>query len=54
MGIDLIPKTTYDVKTKCTNCGMKQNTKIKKGNAASEVIGNGKCENCGCQTLELQ
>jgi len=44
---------TYDVKSKCKNCGTKQLTKIKKGHIGKDVIGNGKCENCGCKMLEV-
>lgn len=50
---NLIPKRTYEVKTRCLNCKTIQQTKIRKGNKAEEVLQNGKCENCGCQTLEL-
>ena len=44
----------YEVKTKCTNCNTKQLTNIKKGNKSEEVIERGKCERCGCMTLELE
>jgi len=50
---NLFGKSYYEVKSKCTNCGTKQLTKIKKGNIAEEVIDRGKCENCGCQKLEV-
>ena len=47
-------KGTYQVKTKCTNCKVKQMTKVKKGNQVSDILENGKCNNCGCQTLEME
>ena len=50
----LFPKKYYEVSTKCSNCNLKQKTRIKKGNIAKEVISNGKCANCGCNNLELQ
>lgn len=49
----LFGKGFYEVKCKCTNCGTKQSAKITKGKKAEDVIGNGKCENCGCQNLIL-
>jgi len=51
---DLFGAGIYEVKTVCSNCKTKQLTKIKKGNIAKEVIDNGKCTFCGCQTLTLQ
>ncbi len=44
----------YEVRTYCSNCKVKQLTKIKKGNKAEEVIANGKCARCGCMTLSLE
>jgi len=48
-----LPEKVYEVNSKCGNCKTKQTTKIKKGHKSSEVIANGKCENCGCKELEL-
>jgi|TARA_R100001530_G_scaffold34477_3_gene26940 hypothetical protein len=54
MGLEkLFGKNFYEVKTRCSNCSTKQNTKITKGNVASEVIENGACINCGCKNLEI-
>lgn len=50
---NILGSNTYEVKTKCGNCGTIQLTKIKKGNKAEEVISKGKCENCGCAELSL-
>lgn len=55
--LDLIkklwPKKYYEVDTDCGNCGLRQVTKIQKGNLASEVIEQGVCANCGCAQLQL-
>lgn len=50
---NLFGKNYYIVDSICRNCKKKQETKISKGNKAEDVIGNGKCENCGCKELEL-
>jgi len=48
-----VGRNNYEVKTKCSNCNTSQMTKIKKGHLSKDVISNGKCGKCGCQTLEI-